>query len=148
MIALLLWGCTDPCPPQDVAALEIGTGEKDFVPVPVGGDVDETWGPQGGFHYWVALRGTGIEPKDAQVQIEVYYDGELVDGSSYQDDFKCNRKEGVTELTELRIQPSRPYDSADTGLGRYYSGELELRVKVTEASGRVVEATTTWTVDP
>lgn len=150
MIALLLlWGCKDPCPPGDVPELEIGTGERDFVAVPVGGDVDESFGGQGGFHYWVALRGTQLEPKDARVTLEVFFDEELIYDATYIDqDFKCNRDEAVTELTELRIQPERAYDSADTGLGRYYTGDLEIKAIVTEATGRVVEATTTWTVDP
>ena len=114
MIALLLWGCSDRCPPGDIPALEIGTGEDSFVAVPVGGDVDETFGGQGGFHYWVALRGTQLEPKDAQVQLLVFYEDEEIYRVDYIDqDFKCDRDAGVTELTELRIQPERPYDSAD-----------------------------------
>ena len=149
MIALLLWGCSDRCPPGDIPALEIGTGEDSFVAVPVGGDVDETFGGQGGFHYWVALRGTQLEPKDAQVQLLVFYEDEEIYRVDYIDqDFKCDRDAGVTELTELRIQPERPYDSADTGAGRYYTGDLVIKAAVTETTGRVVEASTTWTVDP
>lgn len=75
MITLLIaLGCTpsdgDPTdtgtPLPDLSpAVEIGTGETEFVPLAEGDEVVVVFGPQGGYHLDGSLRAQGIVPGDA-----------------------------------------------------------------------------------
>ena len=56
-IAALLAGCPPPCPEPPVS-LEIGTGEAAFEPIAA--PLPVVNGPQGGWHVFGSLRGTGL----------------------------------------------------------------------------------------
>ena len=149
---LYLLGCPTPCPVGDSPTLEVGTGEKRFTPVPEGGSVDAVFGRQGGFHYPISLRAEQINPEGAQVEVQGFFEGQLVFENTYDGDFKCRREEKQLEMVNLRFQPELPWDTSDTGNTGYQDltvvGPVEIRCRLTEASGRVVETTTTWVVDP
>jgi hypothetical protein len=68
----------DPCmswPSQ----VEVGTGERAFVPITPGQDVEMTFGPQGGWHFWTAVRANHT-PQFVQLVIDVTHlaSGEVV----------------------------------------------------------------------
>lgn len=149
MILLAFLGCRDACPPETAASLELGTGSESFTPLQAGDALSPQFGNQGGFHYEIALRATGIERDEVSVHLEMWHEGILVAESDRLRDFRCRRDDGVLETYDLRLIPQLAWDSADTGyLDPTVRGELELRVTVTDARNTVLEATTNVTVDP
>ncbi|MGE0784163.1 MAG: hypothetical protein AB7S26_00645 [Sandaracinaceae bacterium] len=57
-------GDSDAGPPRDAgpATIELGTGDIEFLPMAEGSDQLVVQGPQGGFHFVVSVRVTGIDP--------------------------------------------------------------------------------------
>lgn len=53
--------------------VEVGTGFDDFEEVMDGGPVDLTFGPQGGFHIWTAVRTRDTSVAEAQVNVSARY---------------------------------------------------------------------------
>ncbi len=65
-IALALSGCAEVEP-----TLELGTGDRGFEPIEDGQDLPMIEGAQGGWHLWISLRTTGLDPSDARVAMAV-----------------------------------------------------------------------------
>lgn len=63
-LALVLVGVLPACDPNLPPALEVGTGEINFVPLEDGDTLEIIQGPQGGFHLLTSLRVHGIAPGD------------------------------------------------------------------------------------
>ncbi|HMV68019.1 MAG TPA: hypothetical protein PKA64_14325 [Myxococcota bacterium] len=53
-------GCTQ------APAIEIGTGDLDFVPLTPGQEIEVIRGPQGGYHVLASVRTRGVEPGDPE----------------------------------------------------------------------------------
>lgn len=51
-------------------AVELGTGEWEFVPLADEAEVELVLGAQGGYHIWTSLRAEGLSPEDVMLEIE------------------------------------------------------------------------------
>jgi hypothetical protein len=64
ILALLALGCpNDPDDPAD-AGVTLGTGTTEFEPLGEGDSLEVVAGPQGGFHFHVHARMSGLDPGD------------------------------------------------------------------------------------
>jgi hypothetical protein len=63
-------GCVDDgfLRPPGEPAVEVGTGEAEFVEVAEGEEIALAEGAQGGYHLWVAVRATGLIPRRASLE--------------------------------------------------------------------------------
>lgn len=62
IFAVLAAGC--PSKNNGDASVELGTGTTDFIPLSDGDELEVVPGPQGGFHFHVHARMTGLDPGD------------------------------------------------------------------------------------
>lgn len=65
----------EPVPPTPAAFdVEVGTGIESFEEIVVdGGSVDLTYGPQGGYHIWTAVRTRDPSVEDVQINVSARY---------------------------------------------------------------------------
>lgn len=71
VLVALLAGCGGSgAEPPGEAAVELGTGEWEMLPITDGQDVELIHGAQGGYHVWASIRADGIEPEDVILEVE------------------------------------------------------------------------------
>lgn len=68
LLALVACGGDGGAPGE--AAVELGTGEWEMVPLGDGEDVQLVLGSQGGYHVWASVRAEGIDPDDVMLAVE------------------------------------------------------------------------------
>jgi hypothetical protein len=61
------------CPTHDGATFELGTGDTAFEPLVEDQDLAITPGPQGGCHFWLAVRTAGFAQRRFKIQYEVFF---------------------------------------------------------------------------
>lgn len=106
--------------------VEVGTGTKSFVAVEDGGLVELTYGPQGGFHIWTAIRVRGATASGVQVNLRARLaDGSFVGPAS-------------RSATTLDVQPDGSATAG--GLRNYVENASELRGKRVTLEAEVVAA--------
>jgi hypothetical protein len=113
----LVAGCvasTTSTVPELTPAVELGTGEVEFVPLADGDELDIIHGPQGGYHFTVSLRVQGIDAGDPLVVADpdnpittfhAFRDGVSVDldASTYQQGIDPAAEPGVYEMLGRRL---------------------------------------------
>lgn len=70
------------------AAIRLGTGFPDYVPLEPGQDVDIIEGIQGGFHIWGGFLVRGIDPVGVTISFDLEYNGAPAASVTYQDDLR------------------------------------------------------------
>jgi len=71
----LAQGCTAGGGASGPLAVELGTGEWEFVPLADGDDVSLAAGAQGGFHIWTSVRADVADPARVHLEITTTTDG-------------------------------------------------------------------------
>jgi len=66
----LLLACTGPAQSGEVT-LELGTGERAFETLDEGETLELVYGPQGGYHVWVSVRGGGFSSDRVLLEVDV-----------------------------------------------------------------------------
>jgi hypothetical protein len=56
-----------PAHPAGAPAVTLGTGDRSFIALDDGGPIQAFMGPQGGFHVFLTMRASGLEPGDPDV---------------------------------------------------------------------------------
>ncbi len=75
-LLLLAAGCGEPGDAGGgTAAVEVGTGEWEFVPLVDGEEVTLTAGSQGGFHVWTSVRSAGVSTGRVRMEITTTTEG-------------------------------------------------------------------------
>lgn len=72
LVSVLLGACASSAAPAVTRTpqLELGTGTWQFEPVTDGETLPLTHGAQGGWHFWVAVRLTGVDVDTASLSVE------------------------------------------------------------------------------
>jgi hypothetical protein len=86
ILPLLTTGCveaTDPCAEVRASqpALELGTGNLDFLSLQDGDMIGAHYGPQGGYHVYGSIHATGVYPGSPQ-EIDRFFNNSGTDGAS------------------------------------------------------------------
>lgn len=106
--------------------VEVGTGTKDFVALADGDPVDLTFGPQGGFHIWTAVRVRNVNATGVQINLRAKLDdGSLVGPPS-------------RAAASLEAQPDGSAVAA--GLRNFVDNASELRGKRVTLTAEVIAA--------
>jgi hypothetical protein len=71
---------------SELAWIRIGTGARQYEPLSPGQRVPIIAGPQGGYHIWGGVAGSGFDPVDATMEFVLVLDGEVIGGTTYLDD--------------------------------------------------------------
>ena len=107
-------------------AVEVGTGTKDFVALADGDPVELTFGPQGGFHIWTAVRVKNVVATGVQVNLRAKLDdGALV---------------GPASRMALSLEVNDDGSATAAGLRNFVENASELRGKHVTLSVDVIAA--------
>lgn len=71
---------------SELAWIRIGTGARQYESLSPGQRVPIIAGPQGGYHIWGGVAGSGFDPVDATMEFVLVLDGEVIGGTTYLDD--------------------------------------------------------------
>jgi len=116
----------DVPPTPSTLAVEVGTGTKSFVPAPADSPVDLTYGPQGGFHIWTAVRVRDALATSVQVNLSARLD----DGSLV----------GPRSRAATTLEPQLDGSATAVGLRNYVENASELRGKRVTLEAEVIAA--------
>ncbi len=142
-LTLVSLACGDPtelppdsstvvCPTHDRAQFELGTGETSFVRITDEGPLAITSGPQGGCHFFVAVRTDGFAERRLRVEYEVFY----ADGGE---------STGSASVFTLRLEGAPDHPGQCQALGitafliqpwKFENQRVRLAVTVTDDEGR------------
>jgi len=91
VLALLTTACGDAAPSRPAACapgarLRLGSGVDVFEAVEASTELLFTQGVQGGYHIFVSVRATGIEPRDAEMTFKMLQGDTRIGGVDYLDD--------------------------------------------------------------
>lgn len=89
--------CDDTQPPPPWIELGSSVSPTRFAPLDDGAEVPITYGLQGGYHIWGALRGDHFDPDPVRMQFALYLDDQQIGGSDYSDHL-------------IRPEPDGPYE--------------------------------------
>ncbi|MBS2012501.1 MAG: hypothetical protein JST00_06430 [Deltaproteobacteria bacterium] len=107
-------------------SVEVGTGTKDFVALADGDPVDLTYGPQGGFHIWTAVRVKNANVSGVQINLRARLD----DGSLV----------GPPSRTAVSLEVREDGSAIAGGLRNFVENATELRGKRVTLSAEVIAA--------
>jgi hypothetical protein len=141
LVLVLLCGCGGPDLESD-PAIELGTGEVEFVPLADGDPVPLTFGLQGGQHVWGALRVVGIDWREIALTFAL----EGPDGVAL-----TPTTQMYTELQDCDVSVSGCTPGMgelvgatviieDDDAGAVVGGDVTLRVEGSDTSGRSASA--------
>ena len=142
---LILMSCggepTDPpksCTISDQPTFELGTGEQMYSDMPSGSDLRMVSGPQGGCHFWLAVRTNGFAQRRFDIQYDIVFaDTGTTTGSRSRQKVTLDLRDeadetGECEYTGYYAYLIKPWDFRDK--------EVEVVVNVTDDLGRTSSA--------
>ena len=122
------------CTTSDQPTFELGTGEQGYGELPSGSDLKMISGPQGGCHFWLAVRTNGFAQRRFEIQYDVLFaETGTTTGSRSRQRVTLNLRdepqaEGQCEYAGYYAYLIKPWDFRDK--------EVELVVNVTDDLGR------------
>ena len=122
------------CTISDQPTFELGTGEVLYAEMPSGSDLKMISGPQGGCHFWLAVRTDGFAQRRFEIQYDVLFaDTGTTTGSRSRQRVNLSLREdpeleGRCQYTGYYAYLIQPWDFRDK--------EVELVVNVTDDLGR------------
>ena len=137
-LASSLAACAGDAPPGE-GAVELGTGEWEFVPLADEQAVELVFGVQGGYHVWTSFRAEGLDPEDVMLEIETQPADESLPPERSRVPVDFDARDAMAELVGWPAILSQPGCVANRQL-------LRIRVTLTDRTG--VRATDERYVQP
>jgi hypothetical protein len=131
-VSLALAACDPVDPPEPTscstfegADFELGTGERNFVPLQEGQELTMISGPQGGCHFWLSIRTDGFAARRLDIQYDVVFaDSSTTTGSRSSRKVRLNLIEDGSGRCEHIAYPA-------VLIQPWYFRDREVRIEVT-----------------
>jgi hypothetical protein len=161
LLAVAVWcaaACNATGAPPAPATMEIGTDDGGYLALANGGTIKAYMGPQGGFHVYLTVRATGIDPGQAgEAPTSCALSGDFtnpcvdfivtdVDSGRVLDIFSPLRLPLTSENGYLDVVPARLVQLDIRSLDEVDGKRLRLAAKLTDRAGLTVEASSEDTV--
>jgi hypothetical protein len=128
----------NPGPPEVV----LGTGQTDYAPLADGQSVQLELGPQGGHHFWLAVRMKNLRQSGSTTALTSVLDGDPVPGPPMSVVFDYNVDEGsYCKIWGLRYQVDLGAVNLGTAYKRFLGKRASVTVDVTDTTGAHASST-------